>query len=155
MESKRRKPLGDELNNCIFCKIITGEAPASIVYEDEICLAFLDIQPVTPGHVLVVPRQHAIGLAELPSEIGGHLFQVGQKISAALKMSRIRCEGINFFLADGAVAFQTVFHVHLHVIPRFPGDGFRLVFGPDYRNLPDRSDLDRLANDLKIVLVHE
>lgn len=140
------------MNNCIFCKIISGEAPASIVYEDEICLAFMDVQPVTPGHVLVIPRQHAIGLADLPSEIGGHLFQTGQKISTGIKKSRIRCEGINFFLADGAVASQTVFHVHLHVIPRFPGDGFRLVFGPDYRNLPERSDLDRLAKDLKVFL---
>ena len=140
------------MNNCIFCKIIHGEAPASIVYEDEICLAFMDIQPVTPGHVLVVPRQHAIGLADLPSEIGGHLFQIGQKVSTGLKKSPIRCEGINFFLADGAVAFQTVFHVHLHVIPRFTGDGFRLVFRPDYRNLPDRSDLDRQAKEIKFYL---
>lgn len=140
------------MKNCIFCKIINGEAPASIVYEDEICLAFMDIHPVTPGHVLVVPRQHVVGLADLPSEIGGHLFQVGQKISAGLKKSPIRCEGINFFLADGAVAYQTVFHVHLHVIPRFAGDGFRLVFGPDYQNLPDRSDLDRLAKDLIVFL---
>jgi histidine triad (HIT) family protein len=77
---------------------------------------------------------------------------VGQKISAGLKQSPIRCEGINFFLADGAVAFQTVFHVHLHVIPRFAGDGFRLLFGPDYRILPERSKLDRLANDLKVFL---
>ena len=140
------------MNNCIFCKIIHGEAPASLVYEDEICLAFMDIQPVTPGHVLVVPRQHAIGLADLPSEIGGHLFQIGQKVSTGLKKSPIRCEGINFFLADGAVAFQTVFHVHLHVIPRFTGDGFRLVFRPDYRNLPDRSDLDRQAKEIKFYL---
>jgi histidine triad (HIT) family protein len=135
--------------DCIFCKIINGEAPVSLVYEDEICLAFMDIHPITPGHVLVVPRLHAIGLADLPVDIGGHLFQVGQRISAGLKKSRNRCEGINFFLADGAVAFQTVFHVHLHIIPRFSGDGFRLVFGPDYRNLPERSELDRLANDLK------
>jgi diadenosine tetraphosphate (Ap4A) HIT family hydrolase len=152
MGSKRHETSGDELNNCIFCKIIKGEAAASIVYEDEICLAFMDIQPVTPGHVLVVPRQHAFGLADLPTEIGGHLFQIGQKISAGLKQSPIRCEGINFFLADGAVAFQTVFHVHLHVIPRFAGDGFRLLFGPDYRILPERSKLDRLANDLKVFL---
>ncbi len=140
------------MQNCIFCKIINNQAAASIVYQDEICLAFMDIQPVTPGHVLVVPRQHLIGLGDLPPEIGGHLFQVGQKIAAGLKKSLTRCEGINFFLADGAVAFQTVFHVHLHVIPRFEGDGFRLMFGPDYRKLPDRSELDRLADDLKLVL---
>lgn len=143
---------GGELKNCIFCKIINNKAAASIVYQDEYCLAFMDIQPVTAGHVLVVPRKHVIGLKDLSPEVGGHLFQVGQKIAAGLRKSHIRCEGINFFLADGAVAFQTVFHVHLHVIPRFEGDGFRLMFGPDYRKLPDRSELDRLADDLKLVL---
>ena len=140
------------MNNCIFCKIINEEVPASIVYQDEICLAFMDVQPVTPGHVLIIPREHVNGLGSLPPEIGGHLFQVGQKIAAGLRKSLPRCEGINFFLADGAIAFQTVFHVHLHVIPRFKGDGFRLMFGPDYQKLPDRSELDRLANDLKLVL---
>jgi histidine triad (HIT) family protein len=140
------------MNNCIFCKIIDKKMPASIVYQDEICLAFMDVKPVTPGHVLVIPREHVAGLADLSPDIGGHLFQVGQKIAAGLRKSQIRCEGINFFLADGAVAFQTVFHVHLHVIPRYKGDGFRLMFGPNYNNLPDRSELDRLANDLKLVL---
>lgn len=140
------------MDNCIFCKIINGEMPASIAYEDEICLAFMDVQPVTPGHVLVVPRKHASGLGDLPPEIGGHLFQVGQQIAAGLRKSQAQCEGLNFFLADGAVAFQTVFHVHLHVIPRFKEDGFRLVFGPNYKKLPERSELDRLAIDLKLAL---
>ena len=137
------------MENCIFCKISKGTAPASVVFEDEICFAFMDIQPVTPGHVLVVPRQHAIGLEDLPPQIGGHLFQVGQKIAAGLKKSDIQSDGINFFLADGAVAFQTVFHAHLHVITRFSGDGFRLSFGPSYRILPEREELDRLAKLLK------
>jgi diadenosine tetraphosphate (Ap4A) HIT family hydrolase len=135
--------------NCIFCKINQGIVIASVVYEDEVSIAFMDIQPVTPGHVLVVPRLHAAGLSDLPEKIGGHLFIIGQKIAAGLKNSEIRCEGTNFFLADGAVAFQTVFHVHLHVIPRFSGDGFRLSFGPDYHNLPKRQELDRLAKILK------
>ena len=79
--------LGDKLTNCIFCKIINGKAPASIIYEDEICLAFMDIQPVTPGHVLVVPRLHVTGLADLPAEIGGHLFQVSpSSVSARPKL---------------------------------------------------------------------
>ena len=138
--------------NCIFCEIIAGKAPASIVYEDNACLAFMDIQPVTPGHVLVVPRTHYVGLADLPAQIGGHLFQVGQKISDGLKRSNIPTEGVNFFLADGKVAFQTVFHVHLHVIPRSTGDGFRLVFPSDYHQLPERSDLERQANEIKLIL---
>jgi len=137
------------MENCIFCKIIAGEALGSIVYEDDICLAFMDIQPVTPGHVLVVPRQHFVGLSDLPAKIGEHLFCIGQKIATGLQKSTIRSEGINFFLADGKVAFQTVFHVHLHVIPRFSGDGFRLVFRSDYHKLPERSELEQLADEIK------
>ena len=137
------------MNDCIFCKIMTGIAPASVVYEDELCKVFLDIQPVTPGHLLVVPKQHIVGLSDLPEDLGGHLFQVGQRMAAILRKSSIPCEGINFFLADGAVAFQTVFHVHLHVIPRTKGDGFGLTFGENYRKLPGRETLDRIAQEFR------
>lgn len=140
------------MEKCIFCEIIAGNAPASIVYEDNACLAFMDIQPVTPGHVLVVPRSHYVGLADLPPEIGGHLFQVGQIIADGIKRSKIPCEGVNFFLADGKVAFQTVFHAHLHVIPRTVDDGFRLVFPSDYHQLPERSDLERQAIEINSCL---
>jgi diadenosine tetraphosphate (Ap4A) HIT family hydrolase len=136
------------MDNCIFCKIIAREAIASIVFEDELCLVFMDIKPVTPGHVLVVPKQHVVGLSDLHGEIGGHLFQVGQNMASAIKQSKIPCEGVNFFLADGEIAGQTVFHVHLHVIPRTSGDGFRLYYGPDYNNLPKREVLNQLAKDV-------
>ncbi len=137
------------MNDCIFCKIMAGIAPASVVYEDELCKVFLDIQPVTPGHLLVVPKQHYVGLSDLPEDLGGHLFQVGQKMAAALKKSTIPCDDINFFLADGALAFQSVFHVHLHVIPRTPDDGFGLTFGENYRKLPDRETLNHMAQALR------
>lgn len=140
------------MNDCIFCKIMTGKAPASVVYEDELCKVFLDIHPITPGHLLVVPKQHIVGLSDLPEDLGGHLFQVGQKMSATLRKSPIPCEGINFFLADGAVAFQTVFHVHLHVIPRTAGDGFGLTFGKNYKKPPKRETLDNIAREIKIYI---
>ncbi|HSM25696.1 MAG TPA: HIT family protein [Anaerolineaceae bacterium] len=140
------------MDNCIFCKILAGKAPANVVYEDEVCIVFMDIQPVTPGHMLVVPRQHFVGLSDLKEEIGGHLFRVGQRMATALKQSKIPCEGVNLFLADGEVAFQTVFHVHLHVIPRTSGDGFRLIFGPQYKNLPERERLEQIANQIKLAL---
>ncbi|PKO13071.1 MAG: HIT family protein [Chloroflexi bacterium HGW-Chloroflexi-10] len=139
-------------NNCIFCQIMAGKVAASVVYEDEVCKAFMDIQPVTTGHVLVVPKQHAVGLADLPESTGGHLFQVGQRVAAALRASSLGVEGINFFLADGEVAFQTVFHLHLHVIPRYTDDGFGLKFGPNYRKLPQRSVLDETAEILRYSL---
>jgi histidine triad (HIT) family protein len=137
------------MTSCIFCKIVSGDAPSSKVYEDDICLAIMDIQPVNPGHVLVIPKQHFTDLTDLPADIGGHLFQVAQRIALALPDSNVRNEGADFLLAHGEAAGLEVFHVHLHVIPRYKGDGFGFKFGPNYRNLPERSELDTIAAQLK------
>jgi histidine triad (HIT) family protein len=137
---------------CIFCDIIQGNAQASIVYADQQVLAFMDIQPVNPGHLLIVPLAHAEHLSALDAETGGRLFQAGMKMAAAVRRSGVRCEGVNLHLADGRAAGQEVFHVHLHVIPRFLGDNFGLRFGPEYYDLPDRSTLDRTATDIRLVL---
>lgn len=98
--------------NCIFCAIAKKEAPAAVVYEDEQCLAFLSIQPITPGHVLVIPKAHASGLGDIPPQTCGHMMRVGQRMAAALRESGLSleeqpCEGINLLLCDGAVAGQT------------------------------------------------
>lgn len=132
-------------DDCIFCAIVTRQAPASIVYHDDVCTAFMDIQPVNAGHVLVVPNRHATYLADLDVAAGGQLFGVGQRVAAALRASGVPCEGVNLFLADGAAAGQEVFHVHLHVIPRYAGDGFGFTFPPGYTALPERAALDTLA----------
>ncbi|AYJ48462.1 HIT family protein [Rhodococcus sp. P1Y] len=126
----------------IFADIIAGNAESSMVYEDEHAVAFMDIRPFTSGHVLVVPRKQARSLAELDPETGGHLFVVGQKVAAALRAIDPRCAGVNFFLADGEVAGQEIFHVHLHVIPRTTGDGFGLRARP---TSPRRDELDTKA----------
>ena len=109
----------------------------------------MDIQPVNPGHILVIPNHHATYLADLDEEVGAHMFRVAQRIAAALRESGVNCEGVNLFLADGEAAMQEVLHVHLHVLPRFEGDDFGLKFGPDYGKRPDRSELDRIAADVK------
>lgn len=137
------------MDDCIFCAIVAGTTQASIVYEDDVCLAFLDIQPVNPGHVLVIPKVHAASLADLEPSTGGHLFQVGQQIAARLRHSSVRCEGLNLFLADGKAAMQEVFHVHLHVFPRYEGDGFGLRFGDHYWEPTKREELDQLAEELR------
>lgn len=138
--------------SCAFCEIIGEQAPASFVYDDEMAVAFMDIQPVNPGHVLVVPRAHASHLADLDPEVGGHLFRVGMRLAAALRRSSLRCEGINLYLADGEAAGQEVWHVHLHVVPRFRGDGFGLRFGPDYGRQPSRERLDEVAATVRQAL---
>jgi diadenosine tetraphosphate (Ap4A) HIT family hydrolase len=137
---------------CIFCDIVAGRAAASVVYRDPLVTAFMDIQPVNPGHLLVIPNDHAVDLSDLPSATGGRLFEVAQQLAGALRRTRLKCEGINFFLADGEAAGQEVFHVHLHVLPRFAGDGFGLHYGPDYTKLPPRSALDEVAATVRQVL---
>lgn len=140
------------MTSCIFCQIVDGNAPSSKVYEDDHCLAFMDIQPINPGHVLVIPKQHSTDLSDLPPQIGGHLFQVAQRIALSMQKTNLQHEGIDLFLAHGKAAGQDVFHVHLHVIPRYDGDGFGFKFGPNYANLPERSKLDNIAAQIKQAL---
>ncbi len=131
---------------CAFCAIVQGRADGSTVYEDEHLLAFMDTNPVTPGHLLVVPKQHAAFLRYLPPAHGAGMFTVAQRLAAALLETGLRCEGVNFFLADGAAAGQEVFHVHLHVFPRFAGDGFRV--DAEWTDAP-RSELDDIAGKIR------
>ena len=130
-------------SECVFCAIVAGRAEASVVHDDEEVLAFLDIRPVTAGHLLVIPKRHAAYLAELDEATGGRIFTVAMRLAAALRASGLPCEGINLFLADGEAAFQEVFHTHLHVFPRFAGDTFRI--SADWSLTPPREELDRLA----------
>lgn len=133
----------------IFSKILNGEAPASFVYRDERVAAFMDIRPVNAGHVLVVPVKPATCLAELDDETAARMFVVAKGVAAAIRQSGVRCEGVNLSLADGEAAGQEVFHVHLHVFPRFVGDGFGLKLPPHYPQLPPREALDTVAVSIK------
>jgi histidine triad (HIT) family protein len=115
--------------DCIFCKIVAGELPATVVDEDERTIAFMDINPATRGHALVVPRRHApdllsIDVAELAAVAGA-----AQRLASQAK-ERLKADGINVINSCGAAAWQTVFHFHLHVIPRYQGDPMRLPWLP-------------------------
>ena len=140
------------MDDCIFCEILSGALPSSIVYQDDKCTALMDIQPVNAGHILVIPNFHAAYLADLTEDTSAQLFLIARRIAAALRSSEIRCEGVNLFLADGEAAGQEVFHVHLHVFPRYKGDGFGFRFPPGYSNKPERSELDAIAQQIKQVL---
>lgn len=124
---------------CVFCAIAAQQAEASVVYEDETVVAFMDLNPVTPGHLLVVPREHAVGLEDLDGVTSAHVWSVGHDMARALRRSDMRCQGINIFVCDGEVAFQTVFHFHLHVIPRYEGDGWTII--------PETAERDRSLLD--------
>jgi len=134
---------------CIFCRILAGQAPASLVYQDDHVAAFMDIRPVVEGHLLVVPKTHAACLAELDDAEGARMFAVGKRMAQALRRSGLRCEGVNLYLADGKAAGQTVFHMHLHVLPRYIGDGLRLRSGLSLRPPPPRGKLEALADRLR------
>lgn len=137
------------MNDCIFCSIVKGVEPASIVYSDKQVMAFMDITPVNSGHVLVIPKVHATQLFELSPDAGAHMFRVAMRVAEGLRRSGVKCEGVNLFLADGEAAFQDIFHVHLHVIPRFKGDGFGLKLGPNYGFKPKRKELDETADKIR------
>ncbi|MFO7957993.1 MAG: HIT family protein [Candidatus Brocadiia bacterium] len=132
---------------CVFCQIVSGKSPASVYYEDDVVLGIMDIGPVTKGHVMVIPRRHMARLSDLEEETGRHMFAVAHRTGLALYESGLRCEGINLFLADGEAAFQEVFHLHLHVFPRYEGDPFKLVADWDIR--PSREELDAVAAQIK------
>ncbi|KDN22276.1 HIT family protein [Amycolatopsis rifamycinica] len=142
MAELRRMPATTSTGECVFCAIGSGQAPAAFVHEDDEFVAIVDLRPVTTGHLLVLPRAHHADLASLPAEAGARMFTIAQELAAALRRTDLRCEAINLFLADGKAAGQEIPHVHLHVIPRFAGDGF--VLDADWR-VRSREELTEVA----------
>ena len=128
---------------CVFCKIVAGREPASLVYEDDATVAFMDIQPINPGAVVVVPRRHLSSLGDLDEDLGGRLFNTAARLQRSIRECGVRCEGINLFLSDGASAGQDVFHTHLLVVPRFAGDTLRITC--DWPEPRPRDELDQVA----------
>jgi histidine triad (HIT) family protein len=113
-------------NNCIFCKIISGNLPAVQIYETPRVIAFLDVLPVQLGHALVVTKSHYVNLLDLPDDLFLEMGQVGRKVAQAFQ-EELRAEGFNLVMNNYEVAGQTVFHTHIHVIPRFADDGTRII----------------------------
>jgi histidine triad (HIT) family protein len=135
--------------SCVFCEIVAGRAPASLVYSDDLVLAFLDTSPFTPGHALVIPKRHAVGLSDVDDGSAARMFAVARQVAGAAKAA-LDCPGVNLFLADGEAAWQTVFHVHTHVIPRWGrSDRMRLQAR---QTSPARTDLDGTAARLAAAL---
>ena len=115
--------------NCIFCKIVAGDLPATIVEEDARTIAFMDIAPATRGHALVIPRAHAADLQSVEAEDLKAAALTAQRL-ARRAQERLGADGVNLINSSGAAAWQTVFHFHIHVIPRYDGDPLRLPWVP-------------------------
>lgn len=108
--------------DCLFCKIINREIPSEKIYEDDAAFAFLDIHPLAPGHTVIIPKVHAQNILDLPETAVGPLFLVVKKITAALN-SALKPHGFTIGINHGKVSGQAIDHLHIHVIPRFEGDG--------------------------------
>ena len=130
--------------HCTFCDLIQGAAEVSVCFEDATAIAFMDIQPVNPGHVLVVPREHYEVLREIPREVGAHLYHVATQLIPVIQ-DVSGAEDMNIVVNSGAAAGQNVFHYHIHLIPRRPDDGFDVPLPFPGSEMPNRHLLDAMA----------
>jgi histidine triad (HIT) family protein len=128
---------------CVFCKIARKEAPASLVYGDDEVVAFLDARPVNEGHTLVITRKHYVDIYEAPDEEIAHLFKVVKRVACAIKKSEA-ADGISIFQNNGRAANQVVFHLHVHVIPRYEGQ-----ISQRSRDVAEQARLDKVAAKIK------
>ena len=130
--------------DCLFCKIVSGEIPSARVDEDERTVAFMDINPATRGHLLVVPREHAVDLLDVPEADLQACARTAQRLARRVK-DRLGADGVNLLNSCGSAAWQTVFHFHVHVIPRYAEDPLRLPWVP---GPGDRDEIAATAEEL-------
>ncbi len=135
-------------SDCLFCKIISGQLPCEKVYEDEDTFALLDIHPINRGHTLVVPKVHHENMYDTPPEIFAKVMKTAQLLSSKIK-DAVGAQGINIGINNDAVAGQLVFHLHVHIIPRFEGDGHGSWHGNPYQDGEISSIGDIIAQEFK------
>jgi histidine triad (HIT) family protein len=131
--------------DCIFCKIVAGEIPAQRVDEDEHTVAFMDVNPWTRGHALVVPRAHSRNLYEVGDQDLAHAAQAAKRLAVRMR-DRLGCDGVNLINSCEPAAWQTVFHLHVHVIPRYDDDPLQLPTRP---READQDELAEVAEELR------
>ncbi|MCM1190129.1 MAG: HIT domain-containing protein [bacterium] len=130
--------------DCIFCKIANGEIPAKTLYEDETFRVILDLGPATRGHALILPKDHAADLFELPEETAAAAIKLAKKMAERMK-NRLHCDGLNLIQNNGEAAGQTVSHFHLHLIPRYKDDGQNISWVPAK---PDQDELETVREEM-------
>ena len=132
-------------DDCIFCSIVAGDAPATIVDEDEHTIAFMDIHPWTTGHALVIPREHHKNLYELPEGTLDHVMRAAKRLALSVR-DNLGADGVNLLNSAERAAWQTVFHFHVHVIPRYEGDPLQLPVRPEEG---DKDEIAKTAEKLR------
>jgi histidine triad (HIT) family protein len=133
--------------SCVFCSIVDGSAPAVRIHEDDDHIAILDIRPIVRGHTLVIPKNHHVDLTDTPPETVASMMTLGQRIARAARSSGLHADGNNIVINDGKAAFQSVFHIHLHVAPRQTGDKLSFAKGLVVRKDPDREETGRILRE--------
>lgn len=127
-------------DNCIFCKIANGEIPSATLYEDDDFRVILDVNPAAKGHALILPKKHAANLFEMPDDMAGKAFVLAKKIAATLQEG-LQADGMNVLQNNGEAAGQTVFHFHMHMIPRYEGDSVNVGWQPGELTDKDRAEI--------------
>lgn len=135
-------------NDCIFCKIANGEIPSSTVYEDDLFRVILDLSPATKGHALILPKKHMANIFEMDEETAEKVFVLASQIAKAMKEA-LNCDGLNIVQNNGEIAGQTVFHFHMHIIPRYNDDGQQINWVPKTSEAAER---DMIAEQIKNAL---
>ncbi|WP_418751774.1 HIT family protein [Frisingicoccus sp.] len=135
-------------NDCIFCKIANGEIPSSTIYEDDLFRVILDLSPATKGHALILPKKHMANIFEMDEETAEKVFVLASRIAKAMKEA-LNCDGLNIVQNNGEIAGQTVFHFHMHIIPRYNDDGQQINWVPKASEAAER---DMIAEQIKNVL---
>ena len=133
--------------SCVFCAIVDGSAPAIRIHEDDDYVAILDIRPIVRGHTLVIPKEHHVDLTDSPPDVVAGMMRLGQRIARAARASGLHADGNNIVINDGKAAFQSVFHIHLHVTPRHTGDKLSFAKGLVVRRDPNREATAALLRD--------
>ncbi|MBS3067756.1 HIT family protein [Candidatus Micrarchaeota archaeon] len=135
------------MTDCIFCKIIKSEIPSSKVYEDEHTLAFLDINPVTKGHTLVIPKQHCTDIFDMKEEDAKAVMATAKKVASAV-FHGLNASGVNLLNSNKKAAGQEVFHYHMHIIPRYENDGVRMFPHEKYKETDFKMTAERIKSNL-------
>ncbi len=131
--------------DCIFCKIANGEIPSATIYENSDFRVILDVAPANRGHALIIPKEHFKDIFDIDAVTAGKLFSLATEVARAMK-SVLHCDGLNIVQNNGLIAGQTVFHFHLHLIPRYEGDGIKLTWE---QHESDSTDLQELAREIR------
>ncbi|BBF44673.1 bis(5'-nucleosyl)-tetraphosphatase (asymmetrical) [Lachnospiraceae bacterium KM106-2] len=137
------------MEDCIFCKIANGEIPSATIYEDNDFRVIMDINPASKGHAIILPKTHAANIFEVPEDVASKIFVVAKKVATAMK-EVLNCDGVNVLQNNGEIAGQTVFHLHMHVIPRYEGDQVKIKWSPAKEVDYDLNDMAKeIASKIK------